>query len=193
MKTFHAMRRFRPFIATSLDGGIDWLFTDGDYGHREFLAAIDTVVMGRKTYELSLSFGEYPYPGRAAFVFSYTRAGTCDAHDELVGDPVGPFMRRLQCRPGKHTWLVGGGELVREFVDADLIDDVIVSVHPIVLGAGRPLFPSPCRELRLRHVKTIPFDSGLVQLHYQCPRPAGLRPEKSNGGGTGCQATQRCG
>jgi dihydrofolate reductase len=59
---------------------------------------------------------------------------------------------------------------VRAFVDEDLIDDYIVSVHPIVLGAGRPLFPAPCRERALRHVKTIPFDSGLVQLHYEARR-----------------------
>lgn len=172
------MRRIKLFIATSLDGyiarpdgGIDWLFTDGDYGYREFFASIDTVVMGRKTWDLSLSFGEYPYPGTTAYVFSRSRAGTRDARAEFVGEPVGSFMRRLQRQPGRDLWLVGGGELVRAFVDEDLIDDFIISVHPIVLGAGLPLFPAPCRERALRHVKTIPFDSGLVQLHYAARRP----------------------
>lgn len=171
------MRRIKLFIACSLDGyiarpdgAIDWLFADGDYGYSEFFASIDTVVMGRKTYDLSLSFGEYPYPGKTAYVFSRRRAGSRDAHAEFIGAPVGPFMRRLQQQPGRDLWLVGGGELVREFVNDDLIDDFIVSVHPIVLGAGLPLFPAPCRETPLRHVKTVAFDSGLVQMHYQARR-----------------------
>jgi dihydrofolate reductase len=168
------MRRVKLFIACSLDGciarpdgGIDWLFSDGDYGYREFYASIDTVVMGRKTYELSLSFGEYPYPGASTYVFSRRRAGERDAHVQFTGDEVGAFMRRLQAEPGRDIWLVGGGELVREFLNAELIDDFIVSVHPAVLGAGLPLFPSPARETWLRHVKTLSFESGLVQLHYQ--------------------------
>lgn len=168
------MRPIKLFIACSLDGyiarpdgGIDWLFTDGDYGYREFFASIDTVVMGRKTWELSLGFGEYPYPGRAAFVFSHRRAGERDAHAQFVAGPVGPFMRALCAQPGRDIWLVGGGQLVRAFLDAGLIDEFIVSVHPIVLGAGLPLFPAPVREIQLQHVRTMSFDSGLVQLHYR--------------------------
>ena len=171
------MRRVKLFIATSLDGyiarpdgGIDWLFGDADYGYREFYESIDTVVMGRKTYELSLSFGEYPYPRTAAYVFSRRRAGDRDEHAEFVGSPVGPFVRALCAQPGKDIWLVGGGELTREFLNEDLIDDYIVSVHPVVLGAGLALFPSPARETRLRHVKTLSFASGLVQLHYRGSR-----------------------
>jgi dihydrofolate reductase len=171
------MRRIILFIACSLDGyiarldgGIDWLFSDADYGYSEFFAGIDTVVMGRKTYDLSLSFGEYPYPGRAAYVFSRERAGGRDAHAQFVGEPVGAFMRRLRQQPGRDIWLVGGGQLVREFLNEGLIDDFIVSVHPIVLGAGLPLFPAPSRDTPLRHIKTIPFASGLVQLHYQAVR-----------------------
>lgn len=128
------MRRIKLFIATSLDGciarpdgGIDWLFSDGDCGYREFFASVDTVVMGRKTCELSLGFGEYPYPDKTAYAFSCRRAGTRDAHAEFVGGPVGPFMRRLQSLPGKGLWRVGGGELVREFVNEDLIDDFIIN------------------------------------------------------------------
>lgn len=171
------MRRIKLFIASSLDGhiarpdgGIDWLFSDADYGYAAFYDSIDTVVMGRKTWDLSQSFGEYPYPGKAAVVFSRRRAGQRDSHARFVGDEIGPFMRALRAQPGKDIWLVGGGELVREFLAAELIDDFIVSIHPRVLGAGLPLFPAPCRETRLRHVKTIPFESGLVQLHYVTER-----------------------
>lgn len=170
------MRRIKLFIACSLDGfiarpdgGIDWLFSDGDYGYQKFFDSIDTVVMGRKTWDLSLSFGDYPYPGKTAYVFS-RRRDLSHPKAQFINQPVGPFMQDLRQQQGRDIWLIGGGELTREFLNAGLIDDFIVSVHPIVLGAGLPLFPAPCRETRLRHVKTLPFDSGLVQMHYEIDR-----------------------
>ena len=114
-----------------------------------------------------MSFGAYPFPGTTAYVFSRRRAGERDEHAEFVSSPLGPFTRALCAQPGKHIWLVGGGELTREFLNEDLIDDAIVSIHPVVLGAGRPLSPAPIRETRLQHVETLSFPSGLVQLHYQ--------------------------
>jgi len=92
------MRKLILFIATSLDGyiagpngEIDWLFTDQEYGYSEFYATIDTVVMGRKTYDLSLSFGEYPYPGTQAFVFSRTRDGERDDHATFISKECHAF------------------------------------------------------------------------------------------------------
>lgn len=167
------MRRIKLFIASSLDsyiarpdGGIDWLFSDGDYGYQAFYDSIDTVVMGRKTWDLARTFGEFPYPGKAAYVFSRSRDRT-HPRAQFVAEPVGAFMRTLRAQPGLDIWLVGGGELVREFLNTGLVDDFIVSIHPIVLGAGLPLFPAPCGETRLRHVQTVPYPSGLVQIHYR--------------------------
>jgi dihydrofolate reductase len=172
------MRRVKLFIACSLDGyiarpdgGIDWLFSDGDYGYREFCDSIDTVIMGRKTWELSLGFGDYPYPGKDAYVFSRRSGHQPGPHRvQFVSEPVAGFVQALRAQPGRDLWLVGGGELTRAFLDEQLIDDFIISVHPRVLGAGLPLFPSPARETALRLVRTIPFESGLVQLHYQADR-----------------------
>jgi dihydrofolate reductase len=166
------VRRLILFIASSLDGyiagqdgEIDWLFHDHDYGYAAFYAGIDTVIMGRKTYELSLSFGEYPYPGASAYVFSRTPRSP-DAHARFVAGDVAGFVRGLKAKRGRDIWLVGGGEIVRECLGADLIDEFVVSIHPVVLGAGVPLFPpgTPRRALLLRSVER--YGSGLVQLSY---------------------------
>jgi dihydrofolate reductase len=166
------MRKLILFIATSLDGytagpngEIDWLFADQDYGYRDFYARIDTVLMGRKTYELSLSFADYPYPGAAAYVFSRT-ARRPDEQVHFVAGDVGAFVQQLKRQPGRDIWLVGGGQIVRECLVADAIDELVISVHPILLGAGLPLFPPgfPRRGLALHSVQH--FHSGLVQTTY---------------------------
>jgi dihydrofolate reductase len=167
-------RKVVLFIATSLDGfiarpdgGIDWLFSDADYGYQAFFDAIDTAVMGRKTYELSLSFGPpYVYEGKASYVFSHTKAGGRDENAEFIAGSPKDLIGSLRARAGKDIWLVGGAELVRDFLAEDLIDEFIISIHPIVLGAGIPLFPAPGRELSLTLKSSIAFESGLVQLHY---------------------------
>jgi dihydrofolate reductase len=167
------MRPVILFIATSLDGyiarldgRIDWLFTDQDYGYREFFSCVDTVVMGRKTYELSLSFGEYPYPGRTGYVFSHIRNGQQDEHAQFISTDPAEFIAGLREKPGKNIWLVGGSELIQDFVQADLIDEYVISIHPRILGAGIPLFRSPLPEQNLIFRDSTTFDSGLVQISY---------------------------
>lgn len=169
------------FIATSLDGfiarpdgGIDWLFSDADYGYAAFFDSIDTVVMGRKTYELSLSFGPpYVYQGKTSYVFSRTRAGAKDENAEFIAGSPKDFIRSLQAHAGKDIWLVGGAELVRDFLVDDLIDEFIISIHPVILGSGIPLFPAPGHELSLTLKDSISFESGLVQLRYDRTRLRG--------------------
>lgn len=169
------------FIATSLDGfiarpdgGIDWLFSDADYGYAAFFDSIDTVVMGRKTHELALTFGPpYVYQGKANYVFSHRQAGSRDTNAEFVAGNPKDLIRLLQSHAGKDIWLVGGAELVRDFLAEDLIDEFIVSIHPVILGAGIPLFPTPGHELSLQFKNSISFGRGLVQLHYERPRRNG--------------------
>ncbi len=167
------MRRIILFIASSLDGyiaaadgSVDWLFTDQDYGYTPFSAGVDTLLMGRKTYNQSLSFGEYPFDGKEVFVFSRSRAGERDEHAAFVAGDLPKFVRGLRKHPGKDIWLVGGAEIVHEFLRHDLIDEHIVSVHPILLGGGVPLYPPPfpVRSLALRSVES--FDTGLVQMTF---------------------------
>jgi dihydrofolate reductase len=168
------MRKVVLFIATSLDGyiadtsgGVDWLFTDQDYGYTVFLETIDSVIMGRTTYEQILSFGEYPYSSKTGFVFSETRSGDRDENVEFVSGDVKSFVENLRQSPGKDIWLIGGGKLVRSFVQENLIDMFIIYVHPIILGAGISLFPSPLSTTHLTFQKSQAFDTGLVQLVYE--------------------------
>jgi dihydrofolate reductase len=167
------MRKLVLFIACSLDGyiarengDVDWLFTDQDYGYTGFLSSIDTVLMGRKTYEQVLTFGEYPYKGIEGYAFSRTRGNERDENVSFVSGDVAGFVRGLQHRPGKAIWLVGGGELVRSFVQHDLINEYEIFIHPTVLGSGIPLFRSPLPETWLRLEQCRTFDTGLVQLTY---------------------------
>jgi dihydrofolate reductase len=170
------MRPLICFIATSLDGyiaglagEIDWLFTDQDYGYTPFYAGVDAVVMGRKTYDLCLTFGEYPYPGIPNYVWSRTRHGK-NEHATFVSGDIAAFIKGLKQQEGKTIWLVGGSALVGEALRHDLLDELIVSIHPIVLGSGIPLFPHDLPRAQFRLVKSTPFDTGLVQLTYRRTR-----------------------
>jgi dihydrofolate reductase len=170
------MRNVVLYIATSLDGyiagpagEIDWLFTDQDYGYTEFFAGVDTVIMGRKTYEVSLGFGDYPYPGTRGIVFSRTRRGS-DANVTFAAGDIATTLSELKRAPGKNIWLVGGGEIVAECVAHDLIDEFLLFVHPIILGRGIPLFAPGLPRRTLQLVNCASFDSGLVQLSYKRPR-----------------------
>lgn len=160
------------YVATSLDGyiaretgGVDWLFTDQDYGYRAFMAGVDTVLMGRKTYDLVLTFGEYPYKSVESVVFTRTPREP-EGGVRFFSGPIAPFVAELKAGPGRTIWLVGGGEIVAECLRHDLIDEYVVSIHPILLGRGIPLFPLgyPERVLKFQRVET--FSSGLVQLFY---------------------------
>lgn len=167
------MRQVILFIATSLDGyiartdgGIDWLLRDQNYGYPAFYGGVDTVVMGRKTYEQALTFGEFPYSGKECYVFSRRPGRGSDDRVVFLDEDPGELVRRLRSKEGRNIWLVGGSELIREFALKDLIDTYVISVHPIILGAGIPLFraPLPPQFLVLRDTTT--FNSGLVQLTY---------------------------
>jgi dihydrofolate reductase len=172
------VRRLKLFVATSLDGyiaardgDVSWRFREGDYGYEAFLAGIDTVLFDRRMYETALSFGQWPYPDRKAVVF--TRSETLRvispntiATSRIPADIVG----ELRARDGKDLWLVGGSELVRECLDAGLIDDIIVSVHPILLGDGVPFVTPGAARAPLTLAAERRYPSGLVQLAYRIER-----------------------
>lgn len=174
------------YIASSLDGyiarpdgAVDWLdeiaapegAPEEDYGYEQFFAGIGAVLMGRITYEQVLTFDvAYPYPGTAGYVFSSTRAGQRDENVEFVdGANIPQFIARLKAASDKHIWLIGGGLLIREFLKLDLVDRIIVTVMPVILGEGIPLFPPPTPQIRLELVESLSFSSGMVQLTYRRP------------------------
>lgn len=167
------MRPLVCFIATSLDGyiagpngEIDWLFTDQDYGYTQLYATVDTVVMGRKTYDLCLTFGEYPYPGIPNYVWSRTHHEK-NEHATFWSGHIARLLKRLKQQEGKTIWLVGGSALVGEAITHDLLDELIVSIHPLVLGEGVPLFPSGLPRTKFQLVTSESFSTGLVQVTYR--------------------------
>lgn len=168
------------YIACSLDGfiarrdgGIDWLSIvdrEGeDYGYADFYASVDAVVMGRATYELTTSFEAWPYPGKKSVVFTRQRLRTVRDDVEFVSGDVAAVVSRLEGGGARRFWLVGGGELVTAFQRAHLIDEYIVSIIPILLGDGIPLFAPPGADAPLELLASRQYDSGLVQLHYRKP------------------------
>lgn len=168
------MRRIILFIAASLDGYIarpsgevDWLFTDQDYGYTDFLANVDTVLMGRKTYEQVLSFGEFPYQEKQSYVFSSSPDFEAAPYAETVLTDIKAFVEGLRQTEGKNIWLVGGRTLIRPFLEHALLDELVLSVHPVLLGSGIPLLSETALTTPLRLISSQSYDSGLVQLRYQ--------------------------
>jgi dihydrofolate reductase len=165
-------RKVVLFIACSLDGyiaGIDddtgWLFNDDDYGYKEFLSSVDTVLMGRRTYDMALRMGPFPYPDKDCYVFSRSLMGG-DENVEFVNQPVSEFVKTLREKEGTDIWLVGGSELIDPFMKDHLIDEFIISIHPILLGEGIPMFRSGFPRQTLSLEGTATFPSGLIQVHY---------------------------
>jgi dihydrofolate reductase len=154
------------------DGDLEWLTLrpapKGFYGINAFMKTIDTMVMGRLTYEAGLSLGATFDPRSPTFVFSrYAPPADVPAGVEFVSDAVGPFVERLRERPGKDVWLMGGGDLIAAFLDAQAIDEFVVSVVPVFIGDGIPLIARRPRLTQLKPQSVERFDDGLVQLHYQ--------------------------
>lgn len=167
------------FIATSLDGfiaradgGLDWLPMGGEEAHAfyEFLAGVDAVVMGRKTFETVLSFeGAWPYGAKPVVVLSGapfeipTIAGA--AIERMSGDP-----RRISealAGRGLHHLYVDGGDTVRRFLEAGLVERMTITTVPVLLGDGIPLFGALARDVKLRHAGTVAYPSGLVRTTYE--------------------------
>ncbi len=167
-------RRIVLYLAASLDGFIarrdgrvDWLPALGpeDYGYAEFLGTVDTVLMGRTTYEQVLTFGPYPYRGMKGYVFSTRRSGR-DENMEFVNGDVGRFADGLRSAPGKDIWLMGGARLAQDFLRAKAVDVIVLTIVPRLLGEGIALFgEGPERPLELTDTNSFP--DGMVQLTYR--------------------------
>lgn len=161
------------FIATSLDGfiagprgEIDWLFHDADYGFTPFMRSVDTVILGRKTWETALKFEKRPFAGKAVFVFSRKRRSSGMEGVTFVAGAGGELLRKLRKSRGRGIWLVGGGDLARAFFDGRLVDRLVLTIHPVALGAGRPLFDGIRRRAWWTLKRCRSFPSGLIQVTY---------------------------
>lgn len=166
------MRKIILNLAVSLDGYIagrngeyDWCLTDNDYGITEFLKTVDTTLMGRKTYELILEFGP-PYPELTNYVFSRSSKTSDYTNVVFVNDDIPSFVQKIKKQPGKNVWLYGGAEIIDPLVNANLVDELVLSVHPILLGDGIPLFKKQNHRTSFKLNDAIKYPSGLVQLIY---------------------------
>lgn len=165
------------YIASSIDGyiatkdhSVDWLSVveDGeeDYGYNEFYNNIDAIVMGRKTYDFILQHSDWPYAGKQSFVFTSQKLITDRKDIEFLHGDIKTGFNKIISSGHNNIWLVGGGLLNTEFLNNNLIDEIILSIIPIVLGEGIPLFPKANQQV-LKFIQATNYKSGLVQLKYE--------------------------
>ena len=172
-------RKIIVHIAASADGYIarpdddlEWLTSrpapPGFYGMNAFMKTIDTLLLGSKTYEASLRLGGKFDAKTKTIVFS-RHAPPADVPPgvEFESGDVAAVVQRLRERQGKDIWLMGGGELIASFLDAQAIDEFVVSVVPVFIGDGIPLIARRRRHVPLELQSVERFDDGLVQLHYR--------------------------
>jgi dihydrofolate reductase len=168
------------YIATSLDGyiatpngGIEWLNTfsnptDSDYGYHEFIDGIDAIVMGRKTFELVSSFSSWPYSKKVFVLSNHLQEIKPELVDraEVVSGDLNTIVKKLH-RDGYQNLYIDGGKAIQSFLKKNLIDELIISKVPIVLGDGIPLFAAQDQMVKFEHCSTEVFEGGLVKSHYK--------------------------
>ncbi|HEY3373102.1 MAG TPA: dihydrofolate reductase family protein [Prolixibacteraceae bacterium] len=170
-------RKLVLYIAMSLDGFIakpdgDISFLSlvekegEDYGYARFIESVDTIILGRKTYDKILSMGtEWPYGSREVYVLTRSPKPDSDNLHFYSGD-LYELIEKLKSLEGKHIYCDGGAETIHQLLLEDLIDEMTISIIPVLLGEGIPLFKGGILEKRLRLVSADSFEKGLVQLHY---------------------------
>ena len=171
-------RKVIVYIATSLDGFIakpndDLGFLSvvqkegEDYGYADFINKVDTVILGRKTYDWVMTqVQEFPHADKNTYVITRTERPETGKTIFYTGD-LKSLILNLKNEQGKNIFIDGGAEIVNELLKHQLIDEFIISVIPVLIGGGTKLFSDGRPEQRLVLVKATAFDTGLVQLHYQ--------------------------
>jgi dihydrofolate reductase len=155
------------------DHAVDWLLWGDEAAAvtADFWKTIDTVLMGRKTYEVAVRSGQGGgYPGVKNFVFSRTLQGNHGGNVTVVWGDAAEFVRGLKQHEGKDICLMGGGELARSLFEAGLIDEIGFNIHPVLLGSGIPLFHTMSRQIDLELQECRPFKNGCVYVTYRVKR-----------------------
>ena len=187
------MRKVTLGLANSLDnyiarkdGGSDWLHWNKEIAaiSAKFMKTVDAILIGRKTYEVMLAFGQTSYPGAKNYVFSRARRKSAALKKilerntrkakqtpctsiEIVSEDAATFVKKLRRRKGKGICVFGGGELAKSLFEADLIDEVVLNIHPVLLGSGIPLFHEMSRQIDLKFLKCRPLTEGGLLVYYQ--------------------------
>lgn len=176
--------RASVFVATSLDGfiarqdgALDWLPSDGGeaHGYEGFLATVDAIVIGRKTYEIVLTFDAWPYGNKPVVVLSTTMTklkAPGGAVCELMAGTPHQIVEWLAQRGMEHLY-IDGGVTIQGFLQAGLIQHFIITRIPVLLGTGVPLFGPVSSDIQFKHVSTRSYPSGMVQSEYVAAAKAG--------------------
>ncbi|MED1205329.1 dihydrofolate reductase family protein [Heyndrickxia acidicola] len=171
-----SQRKVVLFIAQSLDGyiatkedSLDWLFKvegEGDNGYSEFLATIDTIFMGKRTYDWIVEEvkGDFPYKEQQCYVFS-RKPLEKDENVTFINEEIVEFTSKLKKEKGKDIWMVGGGDLLYTFMKEKLVDELYLTIAPSIIGEGIPLFKEGDFQLDLTLVGIRTFNQ-FVELHY---------------------------
>ncbi len=159
------------YIAES-NGSVSFLdqFTAGseDYGYAKFLKSVGSIMMGRKSYNQLKTFGEWPYAKHKTYVFTSHVDAHTPRHIILTNSPIIQYVNAIKATEDKDIWLLGGAELVRSFLDAKLIDAMIITTVPLLLGGGIPLFHQSRHPVILELLDTKKFPGSIVQTTYGC-------------------------
>jgi len=169
------------YIATSLDGyiarldgSLDWLTVipappSGDYGYTKLLESIATIIMGRKTYTEIINFEvEWPYEAFNTFVITSNKNLKIKTPNTYpLNENIKEFIGKVKKKTEKDIWLVGGGQVIKKFINEGLLDKMIITLVPKIIGAGIPLFPDKIKETNWKLIETKAFSTGLVNLTYE--------------------------
>ena len=185
------MRKVTLGLANSLDnyiarkdGGFDWLHWSKEVAEisAKFMKTVDALLIGRKTFEVMLASGQTSYPGAKNYVFSHSKKKRealkkrlaakkkPDRNVEIVTEDAAKFVRELKRRKGKGIVVFGGGELAKSLFEADLIDEVVLNIHPVLLGSGIPLFHEMKQQIDLELLECKVLKGGYLAVTYRVKR-----------------------
>jgi len=185
------MRKLTLGLANSLDnyiarkdGGFDWLHWSKEVAEisAKFMKTVDALLIGRKTFEVMLASGQTSYPGAKNYVFSHSKKKRealkkrlaakkkPDRNVEIVAEDAAKFVSELKKRKGKGIVVFGGGELAKSLFEADLIDEVVLNIHPVLLGSGIPLFHEMKKQIDLDLLECKILQGGYLAVTYRVKR-----------------------
>jgi dihydrofolate reductase len=181
------MRKVTLGLANSLDnyiarkdGGYDWIHWSDEVAEisAKFMKTVDALLIGRKSYEAMLSYGQASFPGAKNYVFTHSKrkatalkkqvAGKkADKNVDIVTEDAAVFVKNLKKKKGRGIVVFGGGELAKSLFEADLIDEVVLNIHPVILGSGIPLFHEMKTQIDLDLVDCKILKGGYLAVTYR--------------------------
>jgi len=181
------MRKVTLGLANSLDnfiarkdGGFDWLHWSKEVAQisAKFMKTVDTLLIGRKTYDGMLRYGQTSYPGAQNYVFTRSQKTVAalkkslatkkpDQNVDVISEDVAGFVRKLKRKKGKGIVVFGGGELAKSLFEAGLIDEIVLNIHPVLLGSGIPLFHEMKQQIDLELLDCKVLEGGYLAVTYR--------------------------